>query len=76
MPYAAHRPCGKKTTELHPLMGPAAVKARPMLVARMRKAFQTGRCDPKNGLWSPGIGMRRPIAQGLNGYFQRLQPSL
>jgi hypothetical protein len=30
----------------------------------------------KDGLWSLGIGMRRPIAQGLNGYFQRFQPGL
>jgi len=42
----------------------------------MRRAFQTCRCDPKNGLGSPGIGMRRPIAQGLNGYFQRFEPGL
>lgn len=74
MPRTGH--VAKKSAELHRQMGAAAVKARPMLVARMRKAFQTGRCDAKNGLWSPGIGMRRPIAQGLNGYFQRLQPSL
>lgn len=76
MPYPAHRPRGKKISRVASADGRCCSESPSDAGGPDAESVPNRPLRSKDGLWSLGIGMRRPIAQGLNGYFPRLQPSL